>query len=81
MRAAFRDGIAGLVDILASVEDAGTQVADRSHALADLSTMVGALILARATAGAAISDEFLAAARTQMLTTAQNPATRQRGGA
>ena len=40
--------------------------ASRERALADLSTIVGALLLARATAGDPMSEEFLASARRRL---------------
>jgi TetR/AcrR family transcriptional repressor of nem operon len=40
---------------------------DREHALAMLATMVGALVISRATKGDPISDEVLAAARDSLL--------------
>jgi TetR/AcrR family transcriptional repressor of nem operon len=74
VRAAYLDGIEHLVAILASVQPSGpharqrgAQPAQREGALADLASMVGALLLARATAEHAISDEFLAAARKRLL--------------
>jgi TetR/AcrR family transcriptional repressor of nem operon len=47
----------------------GVQRNQREGALADLASMVGALLLARATAEQPISDEFLAAARKRLLST------------
>ncbi len=66
VRAVFAAGIEGLAQIFAGVEDRGGQAADRRCALADFSTMVGAMILARATAGQGISDELLSAARERL---------------
>ena len=66
LRAAFRSGTEELVDILTSLQGAGDRGTDRGEALAQLSTMVGALVLARATAGADVSDEILSAAREQL---------------
>jgi TetR/AcrR family transcriptional repressor of nem operon len=66
VRAAFTAGIEDLVRILASVEPDADPAAARTQALADLSTMAGALILARATAGQPLADEFLAAARARL---------------
>lgn len=62
LRVAMRQGVTRMVDILE-----GLSVADgpraRAKAMKNLSTLVGALVLARATAGAALSDEILEAAR------------------
>jgi TetR/AcrR family transcriptional repressor of nem operon len=66
VREAFAAGIDDLVRILASVERDPDPATARAQALADLSTMAGALILARATAGQPLADEFLAAARARL---------------
>jgi TetR/AcrR family transcriptional repressor of nem operon len=63
VRAAFSAGVQDLVRILASTEGSGDAATDRRQALADYSMMVGALVLARATAGQPISEELLLAAR------------------
>ena len=67
IRTAYLDGLEALVQILADVED-GPDAADRrSAALADYATMAGALLLARATEGAPLAAELLAAARERLL--------------
>ena len=66
IRAAYAEGVEGLLKILAGVQDTGAARGDREAALADLATMVGGLILARATEGRPISDEFLRAARQRL---------------
>jgi TetR/AcrR family transcriptional repressor of nem operon len=76
VRAAFASGIEGLMRILESLEQTGGGAADRRAALADFSTMVGALMLARATSGQGISDEILDAAR-QRLISPPNPPPRK----
>jgi TetR/AcrR family transcriptional repressor of nem operon len=63
VRVAFAAGVEALVRILESTETTGDGAADRRSALADYSMMVGALVLARATAGRPLSDELLDAAR------------------
>ena len=63
VHAAYSAGLEQLVDILASVQGIDDASASRYQALVDLSMMAGALLLARATEGQAISDELLAAAR------------------
>ena len=63
IRRAFLDGLDRLVDLLAGLEETGSDARDRALALAQLSTMVGALVLARATRGARVSGELLEAAR------------------
>jgi TetR/AcrR family transcriptional repressor of nem operon len=67
IRTAFLDGLEGLVQILADVEDGPVAGARRSAALADYATMAGALLLARATEGAPLANELLAAARERLL--------------
>ncbi len=66
IRAAYTAGIARLLDILATTEHNGDEAVDRQQALVDFSTMVGALLLARATDGDPLSDAFLSAARTHL---------------
>jgi len=73
VRAAFVDGLAGMVDILAAVEATGDAAADRRAALADYATLLGAMLLARATAGEPVADEILAAARERLLGTPAVP--------
>ena len=53
--------------MLASLHDSGDAAADRGEAMAQLATMVGAMVLARATRGDEISGEFLDAARAHLL--------------
>ncbi|MEV7941713.1 TetR/AcrR family transcriptional regulator [Kitasatospora sp. NPDC088264] len=65
LRTAFTAGLRDLADGFQHLPDA----ADRESALADLSTMVGALLLARASEDPALSDELLTAARHRLTTT------------
>lgn len=77
IRAAYVDGLDGLVQILAKVEDGPDAATRRSAALADYATMAGALLLARATEGTPLAAELLAAARERLLPApahAQSPA-------
>ena len=67
IRTAYLDGLESLVQILASVEDGADASARRSAALADFATLAGAMMLARATEGAPLSVEILAAARARLL--------------
>ena len=63
VRAAYREGVRQLLDVLDSVQDdAGTEES-RRRTLAQFAMMVGAVALARATAGDPISDAFLVSAR------------------
>jgi TetR/AcrR family transcriptional repressor of nem operon len=66
VRAAYAAGVEELLKVLASVQETDMPHGDREGALADLATMVGGLILARATEGKPISDEFLTAARRRL---------------
>ena len=61
------------VEVLAALGGSGDAARDREDACVQLATMMGALLLARATRGDTISDEFLNAAR-RRLTTAPGPA-------
>ncbi len=63
VRAAFRSGTEHLIDVLSSLQAGGGSASHRRRALAQLSTLVGAVVLARATSGTETSDEFLRAAR------------------
>jgi TetR/AcrR family transcriptional repressor of nem operon len=67
IRAAYIDGLGALVDILATVQQAGDPAADRRAALADYATMAGAMLLARAAGGSPLSDEILVAARERLM--------------
>ena len=73
IRAAYVAGLEELLKILAGVQDTGASRSDREAALADLATMVGGLMLAKATQGEPISDEFLSAARRRLSRTDRRP--------
>lgn len=66
-RPVFNQAIVALVDKLARLHAAtpGQQVEQK--ALADLSTLVGALILSRATAGSELSDKFLSQVSAELI--------------
>lgn len=66
IRAAFAEGLRDLVGILQTLQGGKHPAEDRSEALADLATLVGAQILARATSQSGLSEEFLAAARARL---------------
>lgn len=63
IRAAYHEGVEKLLAVLASISHSGDEAADRREALVQFSTMVGALMLARATNGTPLSNEILAAAK------------------
>jgi TetR/AcrR family transcriptional repressor of nem operon len=67
-RAAFTEGMRALLRELADKADADETDAraQQERILADLSTIVGGLLLSRATAGDPISDAILAAARRRL---------------
>ena len=67
IRAAFHVGLEALVGILSDVQSGPDATARRGAALADYATMVGAVLLARATDGSPLSAELLAAARARLL--------------
>ena len=68
IHAAYLAGVRQQVEVLAALRRTGDPVRDRAAACVQLATMMGALLLARATRGDAISDEFLDAARTHLTT-------------
>ncbi|MDH6705895.1 TetR/AcrR family transcriptional repressor of nem operon [Kitasatospora sp. MAA19] len=70
LRTAFTAGLRDLVDGFQYLPDP----AEREAALADLSTLVGALLLARASEDPALSAEFLAAARHRLSAPTPAPA-------
>ena len=63
LRRTFTAGLRPLIDTLVWIVPGRSRAARRQKALASLSAMVGALILARAVDDAELSDEILAAAR------------------
>jgi TetR/AcrR family transcriptional regulator, transcriptional repressor for nem operon len=73
---AFREGLGGLIDILTGLQLTEGPAA-RQAALLQLCTMLGALVLARATRGDALSGELLRVARASLKT----PAARARHAA
>ncbi|WP_367847499.1 TetR/AcrR family transcriptional regulator [Rhodoferax sp. WC2427] len=66
---AYLAGTQALLDILQAQQATGDADTDHRQALVDLSTLVGALLLSRATQGSAMSDELLTAARAHLLPT------------
>jgi TetR/AcrR family transcriptional repressor of nem operon len=66
IRPAFADGLEELLEILQTLQAGRGASADRQEALADLATLVGAQILARATSQASLSEEILSAARARL---------------
>jgi TetR/AcrR family transcriptional repressor of nem operon len=66
VRAAYLDGTQALIEILNSMQQTGDAALDRREALADFATLVGAIVMSRATVGTALSDDILAAARDRL---------------
>jgi TetR/AcrR family transcriptional repressor of nem operon len=67
IRKSYVDGLGELLGVLAGVQDTGDTAQDRHQALGQLSTMVGAMVLARATRGDPLSNELMAAAKERLL--------------
>jgi TetR/AcrR family transcriptional regulator, transcriptional repressor for nem operon len=75
VRRIFRSGLEQLIEILAEVQPAGPEPEGaRDEALAQLSTLVGAMVLARATSGTLLSDQFMNAAKRSLLKAGKGPA-------
>ena len=68
---AYLAGVKNQIAVLTSLRDSGDAAADHNEALVQLSMMVGALVLARATRGDDISAEFLGAARERLVPASQ----------
>jgi TetR/AcrR family transcriptional repressor of nem operon len=66
IHAAYLAGVRQQVEQLASLGRSGDPARDRADACVQLATMMGALLLARATCGDPISDEFLDAAKAHL---------------
>jgi len=64
---AYIDGVKQQIDTLATLGTSGDRNKDRAAACVQLATMMGALLLARATHGDPISDEIIAAARAHLV--------------
>ena len=68
IRSAYLDGVRQQIDALAELGTSGDRERDRAGACVQLATMMGALLLARATHGDPIADEIANAARTHFVT-------------
>ena len=66
MQSAFTDGLQSLAGILEEIVPGESQQDRRRRALASLSSMMGAVILAKAMDDASLADEFLAAVRDEL---------------
>jgi TetR/AcrR family transcriptional repressor of nem operon len=63
---AYLDGVKQQLEVLAALGASGDPARDRAAACVQLATMMGALLLARATRGDAVSEEILDAARAHL---------------
>ena len=66
IRAAYLAGVREQIDTLAQLGTSGDRARDRADACVQLATMMGALLLARATHGDPIADEIVTAARAHL---------------
>jgi len=67
VRKIFRAGIEQLLEILSNAQPVADRTRARDQALVELSTLVGAMILARATCGSQLSNEFIDTAKESLL--------------
>jgi TetR/AcrR family transcriptional repressor of nem operon len=68
---AFAEGLGPLIDLVAEVIPGRSKAVRRRKAMTAVAGLIGALTLARAVAGTPLSDEFLDAARRELLAVAQ----------
>ena len=66
IRAAYLEGVRGQLDILAGLGTSGDPDEDRAAACVQLATMMGAILLARATHGDPLSAEIIKAVRAHL---------------
>jgi TetR/AcrR family transcriptional repressor of nem operon len=66
VREIFNDGLSGLVDILATIVPGASQEERRSNGFTTLSSMMGAVILARAVEDRNLADQFLETMRKKL---------------
>jgi TetR/AcrR family transcriptional repressor of nem operon len=77
IRPAYLQGVKQQLDTLTALGTSGDHDHDRAAACVQLATMMGALLLARATHGDAVSEEIVAAARAHLV----KRASKRKGGA
>ena len=75
IRPAYVEGVKDQIETLAALGTSGDEAKDRAAACVQLATMMGALLLARATHGDPISEEIVTAARSHLVRRS-----RKRGG-
>jgi TetR/AcrR family transcriptional regulator, transcriptional repressor for nem operon len=71
VQTAFAQGLEPLIEIVAKAAPGRSKAARRRKAVATVAEMIGALMLARAVSGSALSDEILDAARGELLQAAK----------
>jgi TetR/AcrR family transcriptional regulator, transcriptional repressor for nem operon len=71
VQTAFAQGLEPLIEIVAKAAPGRSKAARRRKAVATVAEMIGALMLARAVGGSALSDEILDAARGELLQAAK----------
>ncbi|WP_440221782.1 TetR/AcrR family transcriptional regulator [Dokdonella sp. MW10] len=74
VRRVFADGVRALLGVLEKAVPGRIRATRRRRALATLSGMVGAIVLARAVDDAALADEILEATRESLLPATRSPA-------
>ncbi len=74
VRRVFADGVRALLGVLEKAVPGRIRAARRKRALATLSGMVGAIVLARAVDDGALADEILEATRESLLPATRSPA-------
>jgi TetR/AcrR family transcriptional repressor of nem operon len=68
LRDVFCDGVTQLIDVLTAVSDGATAAERRSSAIVRAATMMGAIVMSRATmSDPALSDEILAVVRRKLM--------------
>ena len=80
VRSAYLQGLERLVKVLCVRDDGHRSQDIRAEALADVATMVGALVLARATRGHVLSDQIIEAARDRLINSTLPTSADQRSG-
>jgi TetR/AcrR family transcriptional regulator, transcriptional repressor for nem operon len=77
VREAYVAGLEGLLAILVDAQATGDRASDRRAALADVATMIGAVLLAKAVDGHGLSQEVMIAARERLLEPVATPAVKR----
>jgi TetR/AcrR family transcriptional repressor of nem operon len=78
---AYLAGVRQQIDTLAALNASGNRARDRAAACVQLATLMGALLLARATHGDPLSAEFITAAKAHLTDAPRRRRSRKKGGA